>query len=57
MTKGYRRLQEVTRNTKYYKDVILHGVTRAYKRLQGVTGGLQGVTGVKKGYRGLKRVI
>ena len=44
-------------------------ITRAYKRLQAVTGVykglkrvsrgyrvLQGITGVKKGYRGLKRV-
>ena len=43
VTKGYRRLQEVTRNTKYYKDVILQGLqglTKGYKRL----GGLQGAT-------------
>ena len=48
MTKGYRRLQEVTRNTKYYKDVILHGVIRAYKRLQGVTGGYRVLQGLKR---------
>ena len=59
MTKGYRRLQEVTKNTKYYKDVILQGVTRAYKRLQEVTAGYKGLQRVTSGYRvlqGLKRV-
>ena len=59
MTKGYRRLQEVTRNTKYFKDVILQGVTRGYKRLQRVTGGYKGLERVTSGYRvlqGLKRV-
>ena len=48
MTKGYRRLEEVTRNTKYYKDVILNGVTRAYKRLQGVTGSYRVLQGLKR---------
>ena len=59
MTKGYRRLQEVTRKTKNYKDAILQGVTRAYKRLLGVTGGYKGLQRVTCGYRvleGLKRV-
>ena len=54
MTKGYRRLQEVARNTKYYKDVILQGVTRAYKRLQRVTGGYKGLQRVPSGYRVLR---
>ena len=59
MTKGYRRLQEVTRKTKYYKDAMLQGVTRAYKRLLGVTGGYNWLQRVTCGYRvlqGLKRV-
>ena len=59
MTKGYRRLQEVTRKTKYYKDAMLQLVTRAYKRLLGVTGGYNWLQRVTCGYRvlqGLKRV-
>ena len=52
MTKGYRRLQEVTRNTKYYKDVILQAVKKGYIRLQGITK----ATINKRGFKQLQRV-
>ena len=38
-------------NTGSYKGLL--GVTRGYKRLQGVTGGYKGLQGVTKGYRRL----
>ena len=36
-------------------DNWLHGVKKAYRGLQEVTGGYKGLQGVTRGYRGLER--
>ena len=54
MTKGYRRLQDVRRNKKQYKE--LQWVTRGYIGVIRNSMAVKGVTRVKKDHRGIRRV-